>query len=119
MRVLRVSETKPPPRNALLVALFALESQKNPEMTKKPSFGTPRGVWTCLLTLAPERCHLAVSRTTFVLAIFGNFLLFLEKKTKSIRFCTKFYAKAGIFLPSNCTSLLLRSKPVQRNWRHF
>ena len=50
---------------------------------------------------------------------FGHFLLFLEQNSKSIVFCTKFYVKAAIFLWSNCTSFLLRSKPVQRNWRYF
>ena len=50
---------------------------------------------------------------------FGHFLLFLEENTKSIRFCTKFYVKAAIFLQSNCTSLLLCRKPAQRNWRHY
>ena len=58
--------------------------------------------------LASERRHLAVSRTTLVLAIFGHFLLFLEEKTKSIRFGTKFYLKAATFLQSKYTSLLLR-----------
>ena len=63
-------------------------------MKKEPSFGTPPGVWT-------------------------YFLFFLEKKTKSIRLCSKFYVKAATILLSKCTSLLLRIKPVHQNWRHL
>ena len=50
---------------------------------------------------------------------FNHFLLILEKKPKSIRFCTKFYVKAVTILRSKCTSLLLCSKPVQPNRGHF
>ena len=46
---------------------------------------------------------------------FRHFVLFLEEKTKSIRFCTEFYVKAAIVLRSKCTSLLPRNKTVQRN----
>ena len=69
--------------------------------------------------LASERRHLTVSRTTLVLATFWSLPLRFIKKTKSIRFCTKFYVKAATILRSKCTSLMLRSKPVEQNWRHF
>ena len=38
----------------ILFLLIFLHSKvkKDPEMTKEPSFGTPRGVWTCLLSLS-------------------------------------------------------------------
>ena len=69
--------------------------------------------------LTSERRQLAFFRTTLVFAIFGHFLLILEKKTKFIKFCIKFHVKQGKILPSNCTKLLLGSKPVQRNGLHF
>ena len=56
---------------------------------------------------------------TLVLAIFDHFLLPLEEKTNFIKFCTKFHVKQADFLTSKCTSLLLGSKPVQRNYLHF
>ena len=69
--------------------------------------------------LAPERSHFAVSQSTLVLAIFWPLPLLLEKNTKSIKFCTKIYVKVATILRSKCTSFLLRTKPVQHNWRHF
>ena len=57
--------------------------------------------------------------TVLVLAIFGYFLSLLERKTKSIKFWTKFWIKQLNFLSSKCTSLRLLSKPVQRNWVRF
>ena len=39
--------------------------------------------------------------------------------TNFIEFCTKFRVKKPKFLPCRCTSSLLRSKPVQRNYLHF
>ena len=69
--------------------------------------------------LHPE-CHIyVVFWTALVLAIFGHFLLLLELKTKFIKFWTKLSIKQVNFLPFRCTSLLLRTKPVQRNWLHF
>ena len=50
---------------------------------------------------------------------FGHFLLSLQEKTKFIKICTKFRVKETNFLPSRCISLLLRSKPVQRNCLHL
>ena len=114
--VLRVNETKTPPRNALI----ALESQKRATSDERSLFWNSSR--SLDLSLNPQPPNDAIWRFHRLLSFqpfFGNFLLFLEKKTKSIRFCTKFYAKAAIFLPCNCTSLLLCSKPVQQNWRHF
>ena len=50
---------------------------------------------------------------------FGHLLFLLEKKTKSIRFCTKFYVKVPTIFRPKCSGLLLQGKPVQRNLRHF
>ena len=44
---------------------------------------------------------------------FGHLLFLLEKKTKSIRSCTKFYVKVATVLRPKCSSLLLRRKLVQ------
>ena len=50
---------------------------------------------------------------------FVHFLSLFQIKTKFIKFCTKFFEKPTTFFPSKCTSLLLRSKPVQRNCLRF
>ena len=98
MRVLRANETNPSFKNAFLVNLFALESQKDLEMTKEPPFGTPRGVWTCLLTLSLRTTPFGSFLIYFHFShFFGHFLLFLEEKTRSIRFCKKFYVKQPYF----------------------
>ena len=81
MRVLRVSEIKPPSRNALLVALFALESQKGSRNDERTLFwDSSRSLDLSFKPLAPERRHLAVSRTTFVLAIFWQLPVVFRKK---------------------------------------
>ena len=43
----------------------------------------------------------------------------LERKTKFIKFWSKFWIKQVRFLQLRCSSLLQRSKPVQRNWLRF
>ena len=53
-----------------------------------------------------------------ILDIFSIFLLFSDIKTKFIKFGTKLWVNQVNFLPSKCTSLLLRSKPVQRIYLH-
>ena len=52
VRVLRVSDTKHPCRNAFIVNLFALESRKESRNEERALSGTPRRVPTCLLTLS-------------------------------------------------------------------
>ena len=58
-----------------------------------------------------------------VLRLFGYFLFLLEIKTKLIKFITKFHVKHDKFLPSNCNSLPLYRKLLQRNclkfFKHF
>ena len=120
VRVVRVNETKPPSRNAFLVDLFALESQKGSRNDERTLFwDSSRSLDLSLNPQCPNdaiwQFHGLLSFQPFL----GQFLLFLEEKTKSIRFSTEFYVKAALFLRFKCTSLLLRSKPVQRNWRHF
>ena len=63
-------------------------------MTKEPSFGTPRGVLSCLLILSLRATSIGpfpdyISFSHF----FNKFLLFLGKITKFIKFWTKFYVR--------------------------
>ena len=46
-------------------------------------------------------------------------LAVIELKIMFIKFCNKFWIKQVQFLQSRCTSLLLRSKPVQQNCLRF
>ena len=57
--------------------------------------------------------------TTLVLHLFGYFLFLLEIKTKLTKFITKFHVKHDKFSPSNCNSLPLRRKLLQRNCLKF
>ena len=52
-------------------------------------------------------------------AFLGYFLLLLEINIKIVNFYAKFHIKRGKFLLSNCTSLLLFSKPRQQNCPYF
>ena len=54
-----------------------------------------------------------------ILLFFGNFWSLLQRKTKYIKFWTKFWIKHAKSLSSRCTSLLLRRKPLQQNWLRF
>ena len=87
VRAVRVNETKITLRNAFLFNAFILRSKKNKKMTKGPSFGTARGVLTCLLNLSFRMPHICVFWTTLVLTIFDHFSLLLEIKTNFIKFC--------------------------------
>ena len=119
MLALRVNETKLTPTSAFIVNLFALESENNQNMIKESSFGTPRRVLTYLLIFSLGRTPIGVFPNYFSFSHFGHFLLLLEEKTKSTKFCTKFDVQDASFLLSKCTNFLLCSKPVQRNCLHF
>ena len=83
---------------------------------KEPFFGTPHGFLNYLLTLSLRMTPFGVFLDYFSFDLFiGHFLLFTEKKTKFIRFYTKFDVTPVKYLPSKCTSLLCSSKPVQGN----
>ena len=106
----------------VLFLLIILHSkvQKDPEMKKEPCFATPRGVWA--LSLNPYPPNDASWRFSGLIRfepLIGHLLFLLEKKTKSIRFCTKFYVKVAINWLPKYSSLMLHSKPVQRNQRQF
>ena len=114
VRVLRVNETKLPSRNVFIVHFFALESEKPSRNDERTLFWNSSR--TLDLSLNPQPPNDAISQYPGLLQFqpfFGLFLWFLEEKTTSIRFCTKFYVKVAEFLQSKCTSLLLRSKPGQ------
>ena len=114
VRVLRVNETKLPSRNVFIVHFFALESEKPSRNDERTLFWNSSR--TLDLSLNPQPPNDAISQYPGLLQFqpfFGLYLWFLEEKTTSIRFCTKFYVKVSEFLQSKCTSLLLRSKPGQ------
>ena len=102
--------------NSLIEDQLALGGKKYQNLKKEPFFGAPRGVLTCLL--ASEGHIYAFFWTHLVSAIFGHILLLLEIEAKLIEFSTKFQEKRVLFLPSDCTSLLLRSKPAQSYCLH-
>ena len=108
------------PQMLLLSVFLHYRVRQNQNMFKEPSFGTPRGLSTFLLTLILRTTPIDVFRDYFSFSHFwGDFLLPLEQKTNFIKICTKFGVKQAIILLSECTSLLLRSKPQQRSCLHF
>ena len=115
-----VNKIKRPCTNASLFDNFALESREGSRNDK--TFVFLESSWSLGLSLNPQRPNDAIWRF-FVLIwfepYFGHLLFLLEKKKKSIRFRTKLYVKVPTILRPNCSSLLLGSKPVQRNLRHF
>ena len=63
--------------------------------------------------------YLRFSSIVWFLQFLRHFLWVLEARSKLILFYTKFWVNRARLLASKCTSLLLRSKPVQWNYRHF
>ena len=89
-------------------------------MTKRPSFETTRGFLTWLLTLRQRKPHVCGFQDCFSFShFFGYFLPLLKRKTKFFKYWTKFGIKEAKVLPSRCSSLLPRRKPVQQNWQRF
>ena len=83
-------------------------------MIKEPSFGTRRRFSTCFLTLSLRTTPIDVFPDYFSFSRFLHaFCSLKNKKTKFIKICTDFRIKQATFLPSKCTSFLLRSKPLQ------
>ena len=113
MRNLKFTKTKLISVNVFIEDHLALGGKKYQNLKKEPFFGAVRGVLTCLL--ASERHIYVFFRTHLVSAIFAHFLSLLKIEVKLIEFSTKFQAKRVLLLSSDCTSLLLRSKPVQPN----
>ena len=62
---------------------------------------------------------LSASTWTRSFQLFNHFLWVLEARSKLILFYTKCSANRVKLLASTCTILLLQSKLVQRNYRHF
>ena len=105
----------------LLLSIFLHQKVKNNQnMIKEPSFGTPRGLLTCLLTLSLRTTPAGVFPGYFN---FGYFLAtsccLYKKRLSSLKFTLNLASKKNNFLSSKCTSLVLHSKPVQRNCLHF
>ena len=59
------------------------------------------------------------SRNVFILVLFVAGSEKESKYDERTLFCTKFWVKQVTFLLSKCTSFLLHSKAVQRNYLHF
>lgn len=108
------NETKLTLKNAYSQIYLRHEVKKQQTMFKEPPFVALHKLLTCLLTLSSETRKYNSRHIIFI-----KFLLFLEIKTKIIRFCTKFQVKKNNFLQSKFPSLLLHSKTVQRNCLHF
>ena len=71
------------------------------------------------LTLRLQNTHICVFLDYFSLRQFlatSYFWLLLKIKTKLSKFWTRIPVKQEQFLPSKCSSLLQRSKPVQRHY---
>ena len=105
----------------LLLSIFLHEKVKMAQnRIRKPSFGTPWEVQTCLLTLTLPKTKFGVLTGYFS---FSHFVVpscsFQKKKTKVIKFCIKIQLKKPIILPSQCTSLVLGSNLVMQNLMHF
>ena len=105
----------------LLLSLFLhYKVKKNQKRMKERSFGTPHGFLTFLLTLSLRMTPIGVFPDDLNFSHFSaTSCCFKKKKSKFIKFCTKFYIKQATFLPSKWNSFLLRSKRVQQNHLHF
>ena len=120
VRALRVNETKVTSRNAFIDNLSALESEKESKNGERTLFwGCPRILDLSVNPQTPNAIYMWFLELFQFQPFFCHFLSLLERKTKFINFCTKFWIKKVKFLPSKCTSLLLRSKPVQKNCLRF
>ena len=63
--------------------------------------------------------YLRFSSFVWFLQFLSHFLWVLEARSKLTQYYTKFWVNRARFFASTCTSLLLRSKPVQWNYRHL
>ena len=107
VRTVRANETKLTSRNAFIVDLFGLESGKEPRNGERTLFWDSKQSLDLSRNPQPPNHALAFFRTTLVLNMFWPLPIVFRKKTKFIRFCTKFHVKPAKFLSSKCTKLLL------------
>ena len=63
----------------LLIVLHE-KVKKDPEIKKEPCFGTPRGVWACLLTLSLRTTPFASCPNLIVLPNFFPLTLLFRRK---------------------------------------
>ena len=93
--------------------------RKNQKLTKRPCYATTWQYLTCLLTLRPQRLQIYVFVECFSFIHFlATYSFFWNLKLSSLKCELKFGHTTQIFA-SRCTSLLLRSKPVQINPLRF
>ena len=73
----------------------------------------------CFNPYTAKQKYLGFSSIGWFLKFFRYFMWVLEARTKLIFLFNKFLINKAIFSESSCTSLKLRSKRVQRNYRDF
>ena len=94
--------------------------KKNKSMIKELSLTIPPGLLTCLLTLSLQTMPIGVFPDYFSFSHYlATFCCLYMKRLSSLKSALNFPSSNPIFLPSKCTSLLLGSKPVQRNFLNF
>ena len=85
--------------------------------TKKPCFRYFCRFVTRALTRTQQNAYIYVFRAFFALSKFqATCCCFYQLRMKSFHSALDFELKETEFLASQCTSLLLRRKPVQRNY---
>ena len=96
-KTLRVNKSKPTFRNAFFFVLHQ-KVKNNQNMIKEPSFGTPRGLLICLLTLSLRTTPAGVVPGYFN---FGHFLAtsccVYKKRLSSLKFTLNLASKRKIF----------------------
>ena len=120
LRTLQLNETKLTSRNASMFNLLALESEKELKKDERTLFwGSPRSLGLSFNTQSPNDAYWSSFGLLQFQPFCDPFLLLLEKKINFIKLCTKFRVNEAKSLPCKCISLVLRSKPVQRNCLYF
>ena len=101
----------------LLLSIFLpYKVRKNQKWLKYHLSRLPSASWLVFQHLGPDG-HMFFA-FSLVLS-FEHVFSFLKLETKLIKLCTFFWIKQVIFLPSRCTSLLLHSELVQKNYIRF
>ena len=87
--------------------------------TKKPCFAYFCRLLTCALTLRSLHTYICFWSILWFLQVLYYQLLFFLINSEIIPLYLKFLGKKHGFSASQCTSLLLRSKQVLQNYKHF
>lgn len=79
------------------------------------NISSPANIISQLSPLTLEDVCIFFSNNILLLEFSDPYQVLLEVRTKFIKFCAKFWVNQIILQASECTSLLVRSKPVQWN----